>query len=113
MNTAIANISYWQPAAARVCIVATCARYGEEHMPDGRNAGVWVNWNKLAARAGFEDGATAKAHYEPLLNCDHGHGGGAPRKRQSPYDSKPKTLETEDGNKQYTHNPYDLEDGEV
>ncbi|KAI0435723.1 hypothetical protein F4803DRAFT_557706 [Xylaria telfairii] len=71
--------------------------------------------DKLATRAGFEDGATAKAHYEPLLNHDHGHGhsGKVPQKRQSPYDSKPKTLETEDGNKQYARNPYDLEDGEV
>ncbi|KAI3335906.1 hypothetical protein F4824DRAFT_500393 [Ustulina deusta] len=29
-----------------------------------------VNWEKLAAKAGFQDGATAKAHYEPLLNPD-------------------------------------------
>ncbi|KAK5627747.1 hypothetical protein RRF57_003462 [Xylaria bambusicola] len=50
---------------------------------------------------------------EPLLNRDHGHGGDGPRKRQSLHDSKPKTLETEDGNKQYARNPYDLEDGEV
>ncbi|KAJ3558135.1 hypothetical protein NPX13_g9779 [Xylaria arbuscula] len=70
-----------------------------------------VDWDKLAARAGFEDGATAKAHYEPLL--DHGHGGDTPRKRQSLHDNTPKTLETEDGNKQYARNPYDLEDGEV
>ncbi|KAI0812986.1 hypothetical protein GGR55DRAFT_638632, partial [Xylaria sp. FL0064] len=70
---------------------------------------------KLAARAGFEDGATAEAHYEPLLNLHHGHhhGGDAPTKRQSLHDNKPKTLETEDGNKQYARNPYDLEDGEV
>ncbi|KAI0818433.1 hypothetical protein GGR55DRAFT_674266 [Xylaria sp. FL0064] len=33
-----------------------------------------VNWDKLAAKAGFGDGATAKDHYEPLLNRDHGHG---------------------------------------
>ncbi|KAI0388695.1 hypothetical protein F5Y17DRAFT_463460 [Xylariaceae sp. FL0594] len=74
-----------------------------------------VDWDKLAARAGFEDGATAKAHYEPLLNRDHGHGhgGDAPRKRESPRNSKPETLETEDGTKQYARNPYDLEDGEV
>ncbi|KAI0805891.1 hypothetical protein GGR55DRAFT_680689 [Xylaria sp. FL0064] len=54
--------------------------------------------NKLAARAGFEDGAAAKVHYEPFLNRDrdHDHGGDAPRKRQSSHDSKPKTLETED-----------------
>ncbi|KAI1119322.1 hypothetical protein F5Y14DRAFT_445856 [Nemania sp. NC0429] len=72
-----------------------------------------VDWNKLAARAGFEDGATAQAHYEPLLNRHHGHGGDATRKRQSLYDSKPKSLETEDRNKQYARNPYGLEDGEV
>ncbi|KAJ3553993.1 hypothetical protein NPX13_g10737 [Xylaria arbuscula] len=72
-----------------------------------------VDWDKLAVRAGFEDGATAKARYEPVLNRDHGHGSDAPRKRQSPYDSRPKTLETEDGNKQYARNTYDLEDGEV
>ncbi|KAI0977532.1 hypothetical protein F4678DRAFT_455679 [Xylaria arbuscula] len=29
-----------------------------------------VNWEKLAARAGFKDGSTARAHYEPLLNRD-------------------------------------------
>ncbi|KAI1286571.1 hypothetical protein F5Y03DRAFT_402092 [Xylaria venustula] len=74
-----------------------------------------VDWNKLAPRAGFEDGATAKAHYEPLLNRDYGHGhcGDASRKRQSLHDSKPKTLETEDRNKPYARNPYNLEDGEV
>ncbi|KAI1158978.1 hypothetical protein F5B18DRAFT_47945 [Nemania serpens] len=46
-----------------------------------------VDWNKLAARAGFEDGAMAKAHYEPLLHRDHGHSHGSdtPRKRQSPH----------------------------
>ncbi|KAI1159450.1 hypothetical protein F5B18DRAFT_636925 [Nemania serpens] len=75
----------------------------------------WVDWDKLAARAGFEDGATAKAHYEPLLNRDHGHGhgGDTPRKRQNLHDNTPKTLETEDGNKQYARNPCDLEDGEA
>ncbi|KAI0139858.1 hypothetical protein GGR57DRAFT_509541 [Xylariaceae sp. FL1272] len=26
-----------------------------------------VNWDELAARAGFKDGATTKAYYEPLL----------------------------------------------
>ncbi|KAI0968782.1 hypothetical protein F4678DRAFT_463973 [Xylaria arbuscula] len=38
-----------------------------------------VNWDKLAAKSGFRDGATAKAHYEPLLHRDHA--GDAPRKR--------------------------------
>ncbi|RYP82660.1 hypothetical protein DL769_001567 [Monosporascus sp. CRB-8-3] len=76
-----------------------------------------VDWDKLAARAGFEDGATAKAHYEPLLNRDHG--GDAPRKRQSLRYSESKTVETKDRNKQYarksfvSRDPYDLEDGEV
>ncbi|KAI1288778.1 hypothetical protein F5Y03DRAFT_401565 [Xylaria venustula] len=56
-----------------------------------------VDWNKLAARAGFEDGDTAKAHYEPLLNRNHPDD--APRKRQSPHNSEPETLETKDGNK--------------
>ncbi|KAI3333818.1 hypothetical protein F4824DRAFT_502807 [Ustulina deusta] len=80
-----------------------------------------VDWDKLAVRAGFEDGATAKAHYEPLLNHDHGysHGGDAPRKRQSLRKSNPETLETEDENKQYARKSfvscdlYDLEDWEV
>ncbi|KAI1291223.1 hypothetical protein F5Y03DRAFT_400895 [Xylaria venustula] len=76
-----------------------------------------VDWDKLAARAGFEDGATAKAHYEPLLNRDHG--GDAPRKRQSLRNSESKTVETKNGNKQdarksfVSRDPYDLEDGEV
>ncbi|KAJ2998334.1 hypothetical protein NUW58_g360 [Xylaria curta] len=76
-----------------------------------------VDWNKLATRAGFEDGDMAKAHYELLLNRDHG--GNTPRKRQSLHDSEPKTLETKDGNKQYarksfvSRDPYDLEDGDV
>ncbi|KAI0903467.1 hypothetical protein F4823DRAFT_568656 [Ustulina deusta] len=76
-----------------------------------------VNWEKLAAKAGFQDGATAKAHYEPLLSRDDT--GDASRKQQSPHDSKHETLETEDGNKQYARKsfvsrcPYDLEDGEV
>ncbi|RYP70201.1 hypothetical protein DL771_005588 [Monosporascus sp. 5C6A] len=26
-----------------------------------------IDWEKLAARAGFKDGATAQAHYQPLL----------------------------------------------
>ncbi|RYO95236.1 hypothetical protein DL764_007721 [Monosporascus ibericus] len=26
-----------------------------------------IDWEKLAARAGFNDGATAQAHYQPLL----------------------------------------------
>ncbi|KAI0408215.1 hypothetical protein F4802DRAFT_594652 [Xylaria palmicola] len=43
--------------------------------------------DKLAAKAGFRDGATAKAHYEPLLNRDLA--GDAPETRQSPYDNKP------------------------
>ncbi|KAI0502796.1 hypothetical protein F5B22DRAFT_46079 [Xylaria bambusicola] len=76
-----------------------------------------VDWDKLAARAGFEDGATAKAHYEPLLNRDNPSD--APRKQQTLRNIKPKTLETEDGNKRYarksfvSRDPYDLEDGEV
>ncbi|KAI3337202.1 hypothetical protein HD806DRAFT_528774 [Xylariaceae sp. AK1471] len=36
---------------------------------------------KLAAGAGFEDGAKAKAHYEPFLH--HGYPGDALRKRLS------------------------------
>ncbi|KAI0198504.1 hypothetical protein F4808DRAFT_462796 [Astrocystis sublimbata] len=78
-----------------------------------------VDWNKLAARAGFEDGVTAKAHYEPLFNRNYGRSGDAPRKRPSLHDNEPKTLDTEDGNKQYAHksfvsrDPYDLEDGEI
>ncbi|KAI0508332.1 hypothetical protein F5B22DRAFT_650188 [Xylaria bambusicola] len=71
--------------------------------------------DKLATQAGFKDGATAKVHYEPLLNRNHGHdyGGDAPPKRQSLHDNKPKTVATEDGNKRYARNPYDLDDGEV
>ncbi|KAI0977462.1 hypothetical protein F4678DRAFT_455604 [Xylaria arbuscula] len=42
-----------------------------------------INWEKLAAKAGFKDGATAKAHYEPLLNTDRP--GDAARKRQNLY----------------------------
>ncbi|KAI3340360.1 hypothetical protein F4824DRAFT_487319 [Ustulina deusta] len=84
-----------------------------------------VNWEKLAAKAGFKDSATAKAHYEPLLNPDRP--GDALGKGQRSHDNKAasmrvktETLETKDGNEQYTRNsfasrccPYDLEDGEV
>ncbi|KAI0388287.1 hypothetical protein F5Y17DRAFT_463853 [Xylariaceae sp. FL0594] len=44
-----------------------------------------VNWEKVAAKVGFKDGATAKAHYEPLLNPDRP--GDAPRKRRSSHDT--------------------------
>ncbi|KAI3335393.1 hypothetical protein F4824DRAFT_501018 [Ustulina deusta] len=83
-----------------------------------------VNWEKLAAQAGFKDGATAKAHYEPLLNPDRP--GDALRKGQRSHDNKAasmrvktETLETEDGSKHDTHNRFtpcylsDLDDGEV
>ncbi|KAI0536655.1 hypothetical protein GGR58DRAFT_502998 [Xylaria digitata] len=78
-----------------------------------------VNWEKLAAKAGFQDGATAKAHYEPFLNPDHP--GDALRKQQSSYDNKAASMrvKTEDVNKHDTRNrftscyPSDLEDGEV
>ncbi|KAI3339054.1 hypothetical protein F4824DRAFT_498906 [Ustulina deusta] len=42
MNNASANIPCWQPATTQVCIVATCGCSGKEHVPDGRNAGIWV-----------------------------------------------------------------------
>ncbi|KAI1318926.1 hypothetical protein F5Y16DRAFT_406166 [Xylariaceae sp. FL0255] len=41
---------------------------------------------RLAIRTGFKDGATAKAHYEPLLNPDH-RPSNAPKNRQIPRDA--------------------------
>ncbi|KAI1182220.1 hypothetical protein F5B17DRAFT_421491 [Nemania serpens] len=83
-----------------------------------------VDWDKLAARAGFKDGATAEAYYGPLLNPDHPSD--APAKRQSSHDYKTalkrvktETLNAKDGNKQCARKsfvsrcPYDLEDKEV
>ncbi|KAI0904013.1 hypothetical protein F4823DRAFT_616533 [Ustulina deusta] len=83
-----------------------------------------VNWEKLAAKAGFKDGATAKAHYEPLLNTDRP--GDAAKKRQNLYDTEaaPECIKTElsdikstiKSERVKTDTYYcssDLEDGEV
>ncbi|KAI0398763.1 hypothetical protein F4802DRAFT_603665 [Xylaria palmicola] len=83
-----------------------------------------VNWEKLADRAGFKDGATAKAHYEPLFNPDRP--GDAARKRHSSHDTEAglKRVKTELSDiknmaesEQVKTNPYycssDIEDGEA
>ncbi|KAI0403547.1 hypothetical protein F4802DRAFT_598941 [Xylaria palmicola] len=66
-----------------------------------------VDWEKLAAKAGFKDGATAQAHYEPLLDPDRPDD--AARKRHTSYN-------TTASPKQVKADPYNLsnfEDGEA
>ncbi|TGJ78184.1 hypothetical protein E0Z10_g10578 [Xylaria hypoxylon] len=76
-----------------------------------------VNWEKLAARAGFKDGATARAHYEPLLNLDYPDD--ALGKKPGSKRVNTETLETGHGNNHDTRNRFtscyssDFEDGEV
>ncbi|KAI1159511.1 hypothetical protein F5B18DRAFT_664462 [Nemania serpens] len=76
-----------------------------------------VNWEKLAAKAGFKDGATARAHCEPLLNRDHPDD--ALGKKTASKRVKAETLELRHGKERDTCNSFmscyssDLEDGEV
>ncbi|KAI2604649.1 hypothetical protein GGR54DRAFT_644349 [Hypoxylon sp. NC1633] len=80
-----------------------------------------VDWEKLAAQAGFKDGATAKAHYEPFLNPNHP--GDTLGKPQNSHDNKAAlnqfTTGVEGGNKHLARNysalgyPSGLEDGEA
>ncbi|KAI1181634.1 hypothetical protein F5B17DRAFT_436549 [Nemania serpens] len=76
-----------------------------------------VNWDKLAAKAGFKDGATARAHYEPLLNRNHPDD--ALGKKLGSKRAEAETFETGHGNTRDTGNRFmscyssDLEDGEV
>ncbi|KAI1499781.1 hypothetical protein F5X99DRAFT_410698 [Biscogniauxia marginata] len=88
---------------------------------------VKINWEKLAAKAGFKDAATARAHYETLLRPDDLDP--PPRKRKATDDTKDPSkrgrlevpvakeasLKTEDGARgQFTsHYLYGLEDDEV
>ncbi|KAI0398823.1 hypothetical protein F4802DRAFT_603595 [Xylaria palmicola] len=86
-----------------------------------------VNWEKLAAKAGFEDAATARAHYEPLLDprCPNSTCAAAGQKQRS-HDNKAasmqvktETLEAVDGDDRYARNHFtshylsDLKDGEA
>ncbi|KAI3331114.1 hypothetical protein F4824DRAFT_488331 [Ustulina deusta] len=104
--------------------MAFCSTVSEKITAKDMIAVAKVNWDKLAAKAGFRDGATAKAHYEPLLNPDRP--GDTLGKGQCFRDNnaalkrvKTETLETEDGSKHDTHNRFtpcylsDLDDGEV
>ncbi|RYO92149.1 hypothetical protein DL762_001807 [Monosporascus cannonballus] len=48
-----------------------------------------IDWEKLAARAGFKDGATAEAHYQPLLKPtekNHAAPTSPLKKREAPVD---------------------------
>ncbi|RYP02655.1 hypothetical protein DL766_010254 [Monosporascus sp. MC13-8B] len=49
----------------------------------------WIDWEKLAARAGFKDGTTAQAHYQPLLKPtekNHAAPTSPSKKREAPDD---------------------------
>ncbi|KAI1496545.1 hypothetical protein F5X99DRAFT_413989 [Biscogniauxia marginata] len=76
---------------------------------------VKINWEKLAAKAGFKDGATAKAHYGALLQPDDAEGPSKQSKLDAPI-TKEADVKTEDGShgQLTSHYLYDeLEDGEV
>ncbi|KAI0147298.1 hypothetical protein GGR57DRAFT_505760 [Xylariaceae sp. FL1272] len=74
---------------------------------------VKVNWDKLAARAGFQDGATAKAHYEPLL-LPRDRPGDTSNTRQTSRDnnSAPTRVKTETDDRCTIRYSY-FEDGEA
>ncbi|KAI0191354.1 hypothetical protein F4808DRAFT_465402 [Astrocystis sublimbata] len=67
-----------------------------------------VNWDKLAAPAGFKDGATAKAHYEPLIRRNGPDN--PPKMRQTSHVNNTAATPSKTGTYQL---PSDLEDGEV
>ncbi|KAI0190100.1 hypothetical protein F4808DRAFT_465724 [Astrocystis sublimbata] len=76
-----------------------------------------VNWEKLAAKAGFKDGATARAHYEPLLNRNNPND--ALGKKTASKQVKAENLEMAHRNTRDTCNRFtsyyspDFEDSEV
>ncbi|KAI1502477.1 hypothetical protein F5X99DRAFT_407973 [Biscogniauxia marginata] len=74
-----------------------------------------INWEKLAVKAGFKDGATARAHYGALLQPDDAEGPSRRSKLDAPV-AKEADVKTEDSVRgQLTsyclYN--ELEDGEV
>ncbi|KAJ2979094.1 hypothetical protein NUW58_g7295 [Xylaria curta] len=75
---------------------------------------IWINWEKLAAKAGFKDGATARAHYGTLLQPDDSNGP-SKRGRLEAAVAKEADVKTEDGARgQFTsHYLYGLEEGEI
>ncbi|KAF2968859.1 hypothetical protein GQX73_g4728 [Xylaria multiplex] len=73
------------------------------------------HWEKLAAKAGFKDGTTAKAHYGALLQPDDAEGPSKRSKLDAPV-AKDADVKTEDGARGQLTSYYlydQLEEGEI
>ncbi|RYO85822.1 hypothetical protein DL764_009106 [Monosporascus ibericus] len=73
-----------------------------------------INWEKLAARAGFKDAAAAKAYYEPFLQPDEKTPAGTDSSRgQQVKHDFPAGMKDEDSYPVGSVTAGGLEDGEV